>query len=474
MFDFKRVSHWIAWIAIVLVAGGGLALGVRQLNKRPRMTAAMIAEQTPEQKKENPDPEMEDTDPDKDPPDAKIPVKVVHPKKGLLERLTTQPGSIQSYEAVRLFAKVPGFLKWQKVDIGDKVKRGQVLAVVDVPELVTQKRRADSGVKQSRARVATMVARVKSAKADLIAAKAAVTQTEAAAKSAAAWVRFRGLQFHRMEALFAGRNIEEKLVDENKERYEASIETELSAKEAITTSKAKVQASEARIEQAEADVAEAEAEVEVAQAEVEKAQVMIAFATLTAPFDGVVTRRSFYEGDYIRSANEGANEPLLTVERTDLMRVIVQIPDRDVPFADPGDTAYIQIDALPGRKLPAKISRIASQEDPQTRLMRVEIDLPNPTGKICNGMYGQVTIVLEQERDKISVPSFCVTGKRDEGRGLVYVVRDGIAHQVSVRLGSDNGLRVAILEGLAREDEVVLNPSNSLTEGSEVAPTLVD
>ena len=259
-----------------------------------------------------------------------------------------------------------------------------------------------------------------------------------------------------MKDLLATRSIEEKLVDESKERYEASIETEISAKETITANKAKVVASQAKIDQAKADVQEADAEIEVAQAELEKVQVQVAFATITAPFDGVVTHRRFFEGDYIRSANEGSNEPLLTVERTDLMRVIVQIPDRDVPFTDPGDDALVQIDALPGRKLPAKVSRVAHVEDPQTRLMRVEIDLPNPTGKIRHGMYGQVTIVLDQEKDLISIPSTCVISRQEDGKGTVYVVRDGHAHQVPVRLGVDNGLRVAVVSGLTREDEVIL------------------
>jgi len=311
--------------------------------------------------------------------------------------------------------------------------------------------------------------------ADLDAAKAAVTKAIATDKSAAAWVRYRGLQYQRMKDLFNdNKAIELKLVDEAKENLEASLETELSAKETITVNKARVVACQAKIEQARADVEEAEADVEVAQAELEKTNVQFAFATIVAPFDGVVTQRRFFPGDYIRSANEGGNEPLLTVDRTDLMRVIVQIPDRDVPFTDPGDTAYVLIDALPGQKLPAQVSRIAKKEDAQTRLMRVEVDLPNPTGKISHGMYGQVTIVLDQEKDLISLPSTCLVGKREDGKGTVYVVRDGLIHSVSVRLGTNDGLRVAILEGLTCAEQVVLHPGNTLSEGIEVISTVVD
>jgi HlyD family secretion protein len=461
VFNTRKVSHWIVLTGIVIVAIGGLAWGVKRLSTRTpiSVTKAPDHEQGLEQ----------------EPHDTKIEVKVIHPKKGLLERLSTQPGSIQAYESVKLYAKVPGFLKKQTVDIGHRVKRGQVLAIVDVPELESQLKRNSAAVRQAQSRIVQMKARVASARADLLAAKASVTRAEAADKSAAAWVRYRLLQQRRMEALFASRSIEEKLVDEAKEHYETAVETELSAKETITANKAKVSACEAKIDQALADVTEAEAEVEVAEAELEKVQVQVAFATITAPFDGVITTRSLNPGDYVRSANEGgANVPLLTVDRTDLMRVVVQVPDRDVPFTDPGNDAFVLIDALPGRKLPAKVSRIASFEDPQTRLMRVEIDLPNPTGKIRHGMYGQVTIILDQDKDHFSIPSTCVTSKQEDGKATIYVVRDGHAHQVSVRLGVDNGLRVSVLDGLTADDEVILNPGNTLSDGVEVTPTVVN
>ena len=109
--------------------------------------------------------------------------------------------------------------------------------------------------------------------------------------------------------------------------------------------------------------------------------------------------------------------PLLTVQRTDLMRVVVQVPDRDVPLTTPGKEALIRIDALPGRQLTAKVSHVADREDPQTRLMHVEIDLPNPDGAIRDGMYGEVTIILDRDKDGLSVPSSCIAqGERPEVR----------------------------------------------------------
>src|SRR3954447_19412839 len=104
--------------------------------------------------------------------------------------------------------------------------------------------------------------------------------------------------------------------------------------------------------------------------------------------------------------------------------------------------------------------------------MRVEIDLLNPTGKIRQGMYGRVTIVLEQSSDLFSIPSSCLVGKTDGNKGKVYVVKDGQARLTSLRLGADNGLRTIVLAGLQGEDQVIMQPGNALAEGLPVSATL--
>jgi HlyD family secretion protein len=451
----KVARHWKMVTAILVLLVVGLVLGSTYMTMRRSSSAARAAESGSKSKG--------------------IPVRFTHPKKGVLERLSTQPGSIQAYESVNLYAKVPGFLKKQDVDIGDHVKRGDVLAVVDVPELKAQAERNKAALDHAGSQVDQMKARVNSAEAELDAAKSAVVQAEATAKSSAAWVRYRALQHKRMKDLFATRSIEEKLVDESKERYEASVETELAAKAAIVTTKSKVVAAQAKIRATQADVAESAADVRVMQAELTKAEVQLSFATITAPFDGVISFRSMFPGDFVQSANQGAaHEPLLTVQRTDKMRVVVQVPDRDIPFTQKGDSAAVEIDALPGKKLLATVSRIAQSSDPQTRLMRVEIDLLNPTHKIVHGMYGKVTIVLDRSSDRLSIPSSCLVGKEEDGVGAVYVIRDKRARLINVQLGLDNGVRVAVISGLNAEDQVILQPGNALSEGALVNPTAAD
>ena len=403
-------------------------------------------------------------------------VEVVRPKAGGLERTTTQPGSVQAFERARLFPAVSGKLLIQTVDIGSRVKEGQLLAKIDVPELEKQVKQYKAALLQADARVSQMEARVATAKADLLAKKAKIKQAQANIKSASAWLRFRKKQFERMQSLLAARAIDERLVDEHQERYEAAIESENAALAALDTAKAEEAAAEANIKQAEADVAEARAEVQVDEARIEKAQVLVGFSEIRAPCDGVITQRSMLPNDYVRAARDGGSaDPLLTVERTDLFRVVVQVPDRDVPFTDPGDPAFVEIDAFPGKRYAAKVSRIASSEDPDTRLMRVEVDVPNPKsklyphGELCRGMYGRVTIILDRPAGQLSLPSSCLVRKGDdEGTSSVYVVRDNHVHLVQVKVSSDNAVSCAIREGLQEKDEVVLHPGKELYDGAEV------
>ena len=398
-------------------------------------------------------------------------VEVVHPEQHAMERSTRQPGSLQAFESVQLFAGVSGYLRTQTVDLGDRITRGQVLATVAVPELEKQVQRRNAAVEQARAKVLQMKAWVTYAKAELEAARASVPQAEANAKSKAAELRFREKQLKRMKDLLALNSVDERLVDEKTEQRDAALEAEISAREGVNSARARVAAVAAKVQQAEADVVEADAEVKVAQAEAEAAQELVKFATIVAPFDGVVTQRACFPGDYIRSAASGANTPLFTVQRTDRMRVVVHVPDRDGPFVDPGDTALVEIDALPGEKLTSKVARVAQSQDAATRLMHVEIDLPNPTGKLRNGMYGRVSILLDRT-NLLTVPSSCLGGKVQDGKGRVCVVRDGRTILRPVVLGANDGALIGILSGLQGRDAVVVNPGADVVDGTPVIAAL--
>ncbi len=183
-------------------------------------------------------------------PSRALRVEIVRPSKGAMDRITVQPGTVQAYEAAQLFAEVPGYLKEQSADIGDRVTRGQVLATIDVPELETQVIRYAAMLEQARAKLKVAHARVASARAELEVAKSNVTKFEAAAASAKSMRRLREKQLARYRELLASKSIDERLVDEKEEQADAATEAERAARAAILTSKAQVTSDAAKVDQA--------------------------------------------------------------------------------------------------------------------------------------------------------------------------------------------------------------------------------
>jgi RND family efflux transporter MFP subunit len=401
---------------------------------------------------------------------TKTRVEVVRPQKGGMDRVTEQPCSVHAFEVQKIFSEVSGYLKIQNVDIGSKVNSGDVLVVIEVPELDKQVKRNQALVEKATARVEVTKARVESATADRQAAQADVAWSVAKVKSAEAWTRFRLIQLDRFSRLVKLDSVEQKLKDEYQDNYEAAREKERAAVAGVAHSNALVMAMAAKVKQAQADVVEARAEVDVANAELEKAQELLNFATIKSKYKGVVSQRGMYPGDFVRAAEAGGaqQEPLLTVQRSDKLRVVVQVPARDVPYADAGDQAVIVLDDLPGVKFQAPVARTAGAQDPNTRLMRVEIDLDNKDGRIRPGMFGRATILLERAPDRLSLPLSCLTSKSDDGKAKVFVVRDGKAWSVAVETGTSNGVRVCILKGLSERDVVVAQPPPGLANGGRV------
>jgi RND family efflux transporter MFP subunit len=405
---------------------------------------------------------------DDDPSDVVV-VQVVSPKPGGMDRTTSQPCSVLAYESVPLYAAVSGYLKTLNVDIGSVVKKGQTLAVIDVPELVLQKKLNEAAVKRAGKKVNQMHALKKVYQADLKAAQAAVKQAGAFKKTTEAMLSYHSKRFDRLFQLGKKGVVDAGVVDEAQERYEAAQEAVNTATESINAAEAREAAATAKILQADADVEEALAAVEVAEAEKDKTQQMVDYATIPAPIDGVVTQRSVFEKHFIRAATINANQPpLLTVERTDKVRVVVMVPDRDILYADVGDEATIEVDAIPGMVFKAPIARIASAEDVKSRTMKVEIDLDNPTGKLRQGMYGKVTIILEKSVNVLALPASCIVKRiENTNKAQVYVVKNNQAMLTTVTLVGESGSKVGVV-GLKATDNVIANPSAVSANGMKV------
>ncbi len=398
-----------------------------------------------------------------------LPVESVHPRKGGLVRTTEQSGSAHAFESAELFAKVSGYLKSQSVDIGDTVKRDQLLAEIDAPELDKAVDQMKAALDTANARVHIAQARIKSAEAEVKSAQALVTQAQVNVTTQEANVALRSKQLVRIQGLVKREAIEQKLEDEEIDKFEAAKSTERFARAAVISAEAAERAKQADLDQARADVEEAKANVEVAQANLGKAQVFANYTKITSPYDGVITHRTYHRGDFIRSAETGDAQMVLAVARTDKMRIVLPVPDRDVPYVDRGDPAVVRLDALRGEEFRGTVSRFASTEDPSSRNMRTEVDLENPTGRIKEGMYGRVTITLRPATpESVTIPSAALLGQDQKGVGTVFVARDGKAKKISVNVGMDNGVEAEIVSGLTLADLVITKYNGALADGTPV------
>jgi RND family efflux transporter MFP subunit len=397
-------------------------------------------------------------------------VQILHAHRGGLERTTNQPGTIRAKEYAALFAKVSGYLKELNVDRGDRVKKGQLLALVYDPELDVAVLQAEASLQHSEAVAKQAQARIKTAEAGVKAAEAKRKEADSIVEEAVAQRTYRKKALDRLSELASRNGIEQRVVDEAEDQYMASLASEHAAHAGVLTADAKLAESQAALELAHADLVTAQAEVKVAQAMLDKAKVMLSYTRIESPYDGVITDRAegLHVGSFIRSAADGNAAPLLTVAWTDVMRTIVQVPDPDVPFANAGDPASVTLDPLKGRVFKGKISRMGEKEDLKDRTMRVEVDLPNKDGVLKDGMFGRVLIELEPPSQNLTIPSTCLIEQSGTGEGAVYVVREGKVRRVPIRVGRDNGLRVEILSGLTEKDEIVAQITPSIADGVAV------
>jgi RND family efflux transporter MFP subunit len=402
-------------------------------------------------------------------PATAISVEVAHPRAGGIERVCVQPGTVEPFEMADLYAKASGFLAEQTVDIGSRVKSGDVLAKLSVPEYEKQVIRDQARVKNAEAKVRQAEAYIKFSEADARAADAATNLAKVTVRAKSAYREYRQKQLARLKELLSQRAIDARLVDEQEDFYQSAFEGENAAKEQVTAAEERVAAAKAKVIQATADLDEAKSNVGVAEADLAKSEVLLGYTVIKSPYSGVVTRRSFHPGDFIKAADQGGIIPLLTVERTDKMRVVVQVPDRDVAYVDVGDPATLEIDALPGREFKGVVSRFAEAEDPASRLMRTELDIPNPDGKLRRGMYGRATLVLAAGvPGAVRLPSSAVVSRRDGAAAIVRLVRDGKVHLQPVTIGSDNGTETEVMSGLATTDVAVVRAGGPVVEGTPV------
>jgi RND family efflux transporter MFP subunit len=369
-----------------------------------------------------------------------VAVKVVKPSRVLLERQTTQPGSVSGLHEAEIYSRVSGYVKRVLVDIGDEVKAGQVLVEIDVPEL-------GRVVARQQAEVDRLVSEQARYEAGVEVAEAHIVQALADAQKVEAQVKADQMEHDRVAKLVKTKSVTDRLLDEAVSRLDAS-------KAALVSVKANETVARANLKAAKAEIGAAAAAVEVAKMSRLETETLMSFTKLKAPFAGVVTQRGVDPGDLVREDKQ--DTPALTVVDSSKVRVRVAVPERDATWVDAGDAVEFACDGLPHKKITGKVTRFSNRLDPKTRSMMVEIEIANPEGALMPGMFGRVTLTLEHKPDCLVVPAGSVRYGGEGQPDIVYVVdsNNKVTH-VTVKTGMDDGLQIQIVEGLNGSERVV-------------------
>ncbi len=242
--------------------------------------------------------------------------------------------------------------------------------------------------------------------------------------------------------------------------------------EQLTTRRQEQLAAEKAISQQDLDAARsryaiAEADAEVAASDVARLETLLNYATIKAPFEGIITLRQVDPGAFVRSAAEGETKPLFALAKISKLRLVLSVPEPEVPFVRIGTDVDISLQCLTGQPIAAKIARTSLALTPRTRTMRAEVDLDNTSGQLAPGMYAQVSLKLELKATALLIPSKALR-VRDKSP-FVLVSRGGIAESCSVKTGYDDGIWVEILGGELKDtDQIIIGAPSAVAPGVPV------
>lgn len=336
---------------------------------------------------------------------SNLKVQVFTPKAKSSDRAMTLPASVQPLEEAVIYARASGYIKTWKVDIGDSVKEGQLLAEIDTPEIEQQ----------------------------LAQARAQLSQSEAALVQAKA----------------------------NKGYSTTTLER-------LNTLAPKGVASQQELEKAQAQSVVDQSSVEVAEANVQaqkanlgRIQQTLSFARVTAPFAGTINQRNIERGTLVSTST-----PLFRLSQTDTVRVFIQMPQDVAPSVKIDAPAQVTVREFPGRAFEGKVARTAAALDPTSRTMQTEIRVPNPQHELLAGMYAQVAVTLPSPHRVWELPATAVM--TDANGVRVAVVENGKLRMAKVMVERDNGATMDISSGIADTDKIVKLGTTELYDGRVV------
>jgi len=378
-------------------------------------------------------------------------VKTEQPSRRTLALTVEQPGRVEAFEQTPLYAKIAGYVKEVRVEIGARVRKGEVLAELDVPEMVEDVRQKQGMVTQSRLEIQQAESALEVAKASLKTAESLTNEARAGRKKAEANAQRWKSECDRMEVLVRDGVIDVQTRDETRNQYRAA-EAALEEADARTRSADAGRAeSAAKRDKADVDLASARNRLLLAESDQRRAEAMLGYAQITAPFDGVVTDRRVHTGHFLQSAAGGSKgEPLFVVVRTDRVRAFVEVPEAEATLIRNGSRGRIRVQVLNDREFQGTVAGTSWSLEPGQRTLRSEIDFDNPQGLLRPGMY--IHAMIETQRhDAWTLPSAAIVVR--DGQTYCFRMEGGKAVRTALRIGAREGTVVEVFKQLRRPEK---------------------
>jgi len=338
------------------------------------------------------------------------------------------------FQEIDVHAKVAGYMKHIYVDVGDRVKKGQTLAILEVPELQDELNQAAAALRQSQREVDQAQHELRRAQADYTVAHLTCTRLEGVMKT----------------------------------------RPELIAQQDVDDAQGKDQATEARVEAVKAGLAAAQEHFQEATANRERVQALFDYTKMTAPFDGVVTWRYADTGAMVAAGTSSERQalPVVKLSQNGLLRLDIPVPETNVPAVRLGKKLSVEVQAL-NKTFEGTVARFADKVDDATRTMITEVDVPNPKLEIVPGMYAYVSFPVMEKKNALAVPIQAVS--RQGNKAIAYCISND--NRVEVRpviTGIETRSQIEVLSGLSDGDRVVVGNTSQLRQGQIVAPRIVE
>jgi RND family efflux transporter MFP subunit len=339
----------------------------------------------------------------------------------------------EPYQEIDVMAKVSGYVSAIRVDIGDRVAEGALLATLEIPEMKNDLARAD--------------ATIQAAEADVAAARDELQRAESARNIA-------HLSFTRISEV-------------------ASREKGLVPQQQIDEVQSRDLIAEAQVAGAKSQLSAAQQKSAVARAEEARVKTMIEYSNITAPFAGVVTKRYANKGSMIQAgtASQSQAMPLVRLAQDNVLRLVLPVPESAVSRIRTGSTLDVMVPSL-HKTFPGRVARSTDTLQMSTRTMDTQVDVVNSNFVLVPGMYAEVNLRLDEHNNALAVPVDSVDGTGDAAH--IFVVQNGRLHNTLVATGLETAQRIEIRSGLQDGDMVVVGRQSGLKDGEAVQTKLVD